>query len=259
MGEREDKQSSRDCGSRAGSNSVRLPRDGGESLLVTASAVVGGKDRANRPQPWSPEGFQIAKSSEIDRLGQWADKSELWIDVSDLGEIHRGRREHDIAPHQADEFVFKITRGPGYGLAPTISRLQSGMVSDWFAIFPATPSQYFERLLLSNRLYPGLNSLVGFCEVDGRFAVITSQPFVAGRNATQMEISSFMEQRKFVKICNATWFRAADRLAVFDVGGSNLFASETGELIPIDIIPAQAKGELLDCLNEALQKRDKWL
>lgn len=254
MGEPKDRQSDRDSGSRAGSDSVRLPRDGGESLLITALAYLERKDRTDRPQPWSPAAFQVVKEEEINLLREWADQSGLWKEPSDLGEIHRGRREHDIAPNLADDVIFKITRGPGYGLAPTISGLQSGMISDWFAIFPATPSQYLERLLLSNHLYPGLNSLEGFCDLYGRFVIITSQPFVAGRNATQQEISAFMTQRKFTKLCHATWFRSADRLAIFDVGGSNFFAAETGELVPIDVIPIQAKSELLHRLNEAHQR-----
>ncbi len=75
------------------------------------------------------------------------------------------------------------------------------MISYWFAIFPATPAQYFQRLLLSNLLQPGLNSLEGFCELDGRFVIVTSQPFIVGRNATLQEIRAYMNQRGFVKLC----------------------------------------------------------
>ena len=105
--------------------------------------------------------------------------SDLWVDPAELGDIHRGRREHDIAKCGTENRIFKITRGAGFGLSPSASDVVSSMVSDWFAALPATPSQYFERLILSNQLYPGLNSLEGFCEIDGRFAIVTSQPFVA--------------------------------------------------------------------------------
>lgn len=69
------------------------------------------------------------------------------------------------------------------------------MISDWFGVLPATPSQYFQRLLLGNRLYPGLNALEGFCEWEGRFCIVTSQPFIAGRNASDREIAGFMKAR----------------------------------------------------------------
>lgn len=59
------------------------------------------------------------------------------------------------------------------------------MISDWFGVFPALPSQYFERLLFSDLLYPGLNSLEGFCDWEDRFCIVTSQPFIAGRHLSR--------------------------------------------------------------------------
>jgi len=139
-------------------------------------------------------------------------------------------------------------------LAPEARAVVSGMVSDWFAVLPATPGQYLARLEMGNQLYPGLNALEGFCEFEGRFAIVTSQPFIAGRNATETEIRGFMEARRFVRLCEGTWFRRADGVAVFDVGGSNLFASESGELVPIDVIPVAAEGRLRERLLEAAER-----
>jgi len=172
-----------------------------------------------------------------------------------LGIFRRGRREHDLfrRPDRLD-IVFKITRGAGYGLVPMPLDVVSGMISDWFGVFPATPSQYFERLLLSNELYPGLNSLEGFCEWEDRFCIVTSQPFIAGRNAAEREIAGFMQARGFTRLCEATWFRPADDLALFDVGGSNLFIDETGALVPIVVIPIVAEGPLLETLRRALSQ-----
>jgi hypothetical protein len=172
-----------------------------------------------------------------------------------LGIFRRGRREHDLfrRPDRLD-IVFKITRGAGYGLVPMPLDVVSGMISDWFGVFPATPSQYLERLLLSNELYPGLNSLEGFCEWEDRFCIVTSQPFIAGRNAAEREIAGFMQARGFTRLCEATWFRPADDLALFDVGGSNLFIDETGALVPIDVIPIVAEGPLLETLRRALSQ-----
>lgn len=128
------------------------------------------------------------------------------------------------------------------------------MISDWFGVFPALPSQYFERLILSNQLYPGLNSLEGFCDWEDRFCIVTSQPFIAGRNATSLEIGAFMRSRGFTHLCEATWFRAEDDLAIFDVGGSNFFVGECGDLVPIDVIPVVASGNLLETLVRALNQ-----
>jgi len=125
------------------------------------------------------------------------------------------------------------------------------MISDWFGELPATPAQYFERLLLGNQLYPGLNQQEGFSEWEDRFCIVTSQPFIAGRNASGLEIAAFMKARGFTRLCEATWFRLDDHLAIFDVGGSNLFIGESGDLVPIDVIPVVAAGPLLETLLRA--------
>lgn len=188
---------------------------------------------------------------EVGDLRHFADQNALWIEPESLGAFHRGRREHDLFGYGGNDWVFKITRGAGYGLFPTPLDVVSGMISDWFGVLPATPSQYFERLLLCNQLYPGLNALEGFCEWEGRFCIVTSQPFIAGRNANDPEIARFMKARGFLRLCEATWFRRDDHLALFDVGGSNLFIDESGELVPIDVIPVVADGHLLDILLRA--------
>jgi len=215
---------------------------------------VGREDETDRSQPWSPERFRVRVEREVDVLRSFADSESLWIATETLGTFCRGRREHDLFGDGSEGWVFKITRGAGFGLVPTPIDVVSGMISDWFGVLPAVPSQYFERLLLSNQLYPGLNSLEGFCEWEGRFCIITSQPFIAGRNATSLEIAAFMKSRGFTRLCEATWFRPDDDLAVFDVGGSNLFVGESGDLVPIDVIPMVAAGSLLETLHRALNQ-----
>ena len=236
-------------------DSLRLPRRSGGDLLFASENVCGGKLGTDRPEPWTPEGFRIAKESEIAKLREWADAENLWVKIEWLGEFRDGRREHHLYRREdVLDVAFKITHGAGFGLCPANRDVVSGMISDWFAVFPATPSQYLRRLILSNLIYPGMNALEGFCEIDGRFVIVTSQPFIAGRNATPLEIQRFMKARGFAKLCDATWFRPTDNLAIFDVGGSNLFATESGELVPIDVIPIQADGSLGERLQEAYQR-----
>lgn len=63
-----------------------------------------------------------------------------------------------------------------------------------------------------------------------------------------------MRSRGFVHLCEATWFRDEDNLAIFDVGGSNLFVGECGDLVPINVIPVVASGNLLETLVRALNQ-----
>lgn len=256
MPDRDHSSSRRNYRFEAGRDSLLHPGTDGEDLLRAALAVARGSVEASRSKPWSPVEFRLSCDREIEQLRDWAVGEDLWVETENLGEYRRGRREHDLY-RRSDllDFTFKITRGAGFGLAPTANDVISAMISDWFAVLPATPSQYLDRLLLSNLLSPDLNALEGFTEIDGRFAIVTSQPFITGRNATEIEIRDFMTERKFVSVCQATWFRQLDHLAVFDVGGSNLFATEQGDLVPIDVIPIQADQQLLERLLEALKKK----
>jgi hypothetical protein len=188
---------------------------------------------------------------QVSLLKLFASHDSLWIEPNSLGKFHRGRREHDLFGYGVEDWVFKITRGAGFGLYPTPLDVVSGMISDWFGVLPATPAQYFERLLLGNQIYPGLNQLEGFCEWENRFCIVTTQPFIAGRNANDLEIARFMKARGFTRLCEATWFRPDDHLAIFDVGGSNLFIDEAGDLVPIDVIPVVAEETLLETLLRA--------
>ncbi len=162
--------------------------------------------------------------------------------------------EHDLFPVEEGmvKRIGKITKGSGYGRHPFCEEnLISGMVSDWFQARPGSPLQYLERLNLVNcRLYAGMNRLEGFSEVDGRFVIATSQPFFAGRDSTHREIGDYFSEQGFVGICDGTWFRVEDRLAVFDAGRTNLIFSE-GKPIPIDVIPMVAEGLFQAKLNEA--------
>ncbi|MEO0414675.1 MAG: hypothetical protein AAF226_06965 [Verrucomicrobiota bacterium] len=235
-------------------NPLRYPRRGGGDLLQTAATLLGREESADRQEPWTEARFELETRQQLERLTEWAEPLGLFIDLKDYGRLHRGRREHDTIGEGDEDWIFKITRGSGFGLVPSSRNVVSGMVSDWFAVFPATPAQYFERLLLSNLIYPGLNSLEGFCHIDDRFVIVTSQPFIAGRNATPVEIRRFLAPQGFVKLCDATWYRDSDGLALFDVGGSNLFCDENGTLIPIDIIPIQPTGPLADTVKRAFAR-----
>jgi hypothetical protein len=49
------------------------------------------------------------------------------------------------------------------------------------------------------------------------------------------------------------WYHPEQNLALFDVGESNMVVSE-GEIVPIDIIPMQPDGPLLDFLSDFAEK-----
>jgi len=129
--------------------------------------------------------------------------------------------EHDLFPEvDPERRMWKVTKGAGFGLHPHCEEnLVSGMVSDWFTMRPGSPLQYLDRLCLVNdQVFPGMNRLEGFTEWKNNFAILFSQPFIVGRNATEAEIGAFFREAGFLRICHGTWFRQEEPLAVFDAG-----------------------------------------
>jgi hypothetical protein len=173
-------------------------------------------------------------------------------------------REHLIIPQSHDPSrIYKITKGPGWGIFPaSLATTRHKPVRYWFEDRPATPSEYLERLLLSNtrlmhdldaEMYPILNRLEGFVISHGRFEAVTSQPIFIGTPANPSEMAAWFLQRGFHFIRSWTWFRPADQLAVFDAWIDNIMVCEHG-LVPFDVIPLAAKGQLLDSLQAAITR-----
>ncbi|MBK8091151.1 MAG: hypothetical protein IPK32_03915 [Verrucomicrobiaceae bacterium] len=135
----------------------------------------------------------------------------------------------------------------------------SSRIDEYLVMRPATPRQYFRRLELLNALYLDLNCLQGFSILDRHFSIITSQPWYPARNATWAEIKQWMAQRGFIPVRSdiyedpTRWYHPEQNLALFDVGESNMISSD-GELVPIDIIPMQPEGPLLDFLTDFAEK-----
>jgi len=165
-----------------------------------------------------------------------------------------GGKEHDLFPAvETGRRIYKTTKGSGFGWHPICEPLV-GTPSDEFQLRLGEPLQYFRRLLLMNELFPALNRLDGFTHIQERFQIVTSQPFLKGRNATPTEISKYLKQHGFSHVCDTTWFRTADNLAIFDAGEPNILVSH-GKIVPIDVIPLRISGYFLRRMREATSSR----
>ena len=169
--------------------------------------------------------------------------------------------EHAVfGERQAGHFVFKATKGPKFGFWPHLDeRVVSTRIDEFLVMRPATPSQYLSRLQQLETLATALNVFEGFAMLDGHFSIITSQLWYPARNATWAEIKQWMIVRGFIPVRSdvyddpTRWYHPEQNLALFDVGESNVIHSD-GELVPIDIIPMQPDGALLDFLSEFAEK-----
>jgi hypothetical protein len=200
-------------------------------------------------------------------LETWASQKGLFVASLVPDELDDSRtREHHIFIHPADPSrIYKITKGPGWGVFPaSLATTRHKPVRYWFEDRPATPLEYFERTLLSNthlmhelnrEEYPVLNRLEGFVHSHGRLQAVTSQPVFDGSPATPAAMAAWFIQRGFHFIRSWAWFRPADGLAVFDAYKDNVMDCDN-ELVPFDVIPILAKGPLLESLHAAVARLD---
>lgn len=238
---------------------VYRTRGGATDHLRAACSYLGANDGTGGSEPWTVKGWPLTRERQTGILREWAHSEGLWIPFDELGEIQRGRMEHDLflVEDGVKKRMGKITKGAGFGRHPFCEDLISGMMSDWFQARPGSPLQYLRRMeLVNTRFFPGMNRLEGFSEVDGRFVIATSQPFFAGRDSTHREITDYFSERGFDPVCEGIWFCKNDSMAVFDAGRTNLVFSE-GRPVPIDVIPMIAEGRFLERLEEAVTLNPK--
>jgi Serine/Threonine/Tyrosine Kinase found in polyvalent proteins len=150
--------------------------------------------------------------------------------------------------------IAKITKGHRFGFYPHADpTLVSGMVSDWFGLRPGTPLQYLRRMALTHELFPASDHrLEGFAILDGQFRIVISQRFVDPVPASAKAIAEFFTESGFVRLLPEAWYRAADNVAIFDTGTTNVLEF-AGRLFPIDIMPIRPAGIMLARIREALQ------
>lgn len=189
---------------------------------------------------------------ERDTLPGWARSSGCILAGADyLNRVTGGGAEHAVFFDPELQAYVKITRG--FGLtAGTDFRI--GKRTQKYLAVPfvrqATPLEYLERLVLFNELF-GDDIRVAGVIGGSEPAIVTTQPVIRGRDASSAEIVSFMAGLGFAPLDNvvvgrrdsASFFRAADGVAVFDAHGENVLAGETG-IAPIDLFVIRAGEDL---------------
>lgn len=102
----------------------------------------------------------------------------------------------------------------------------------------ALPSEYIERLRLTNEIFSLSWEILGLTAELNRIRFITRQPFLKGTAPTRDEIEAFMESLGFT--CKSHrfgqyWWRADDKIIAYDAEPGNFVKTSFG-LVPVDLI-----------------------
>jgi hypothetical protein len=164
-------------------------------------------------------------ATEQERLSDWARQNNRVI--PGVPERHTGGREHDVSFDPASGRVIKSTRlGHQLGYGHAFHDDTPG----------ATPGEYLDRVHNANKLFGDDIRLEGVVPTAKGPSIVTSQPFIRGRDATPQEIDSYMRDKGFEKLGEGAYHHAGQGLLIHDLHSRNVKTDQAGIVHPIDPI-----------------------
>lgn len=135
--------------------------------------------------------------------------------------------EHEVwfPDGPGSDVVFKATYDNSFGV-----RVDGGV---------ALPLEYLERMQLQNEIFGDAVKLEGIWEVrPSVLRVVTSQPAIKGRAASDAEIVCFFEAngfRRFQLNGQSLWINDESQAVCADTHGGNILVDEHGDFAAIDV------------------------
>jgi hypothetical protein len=217
-------------------NEDRQPEGAIESALESALRYTG-RGAETVPANDAPLAQRTQRvAAERARLEAWARKNDK---IGPFPADYDTRGQEHTVSFSADQRVIKATRpekfhGFGFTLGEDVG---------------ATPSEYLDRLNNHNRIFgDDIQMEYVALTTDGALSIVTSQPFIKGREGTQIEIDQYMAAKKFQKIKNATYYNSSSNLAIHDLWPKNTRVDSNGILHPIDSNICRIKLEMIQRL-----------
>lgn len=94
---------------------------------------------------------------------------------------------------------------------------------------------YLRNIQWSNLLFGDDIRLEGVLEVDGHAMLVTSQPFIVGRNPTDAEVAEWFVAQGFVKSGHLKWRHPATLCEIADAHSGNFVVDAEMVMMPIDL------------------------
>lgn len=216
-----------------------------ERLGFTAEGLKRRIDEAvnsdTRARPNIPE-QQIIREREY--LQKIADENEDFV-VQDLPSSRLPETgEHNIRISEDCRF-WKYTKGTQYGYVPFADTPNIHDFSNIkLSITPATPSQYLERVTLSNELFGDNIKLEGITKQGG---IVISQTAVVGKPANRKQIAESLTIKGWERVdsskttltgllADTSWYNKAKGVVLVDARPANMLIDSKGIVYPIDVM-----------------------
>lgn len=144
--------------------------------------------------------------------------------------------EHVVYHDEGNKRAIKVTRENTYGHS---IRRHAGRTHP----LAGTPLEYLQRLAYHNLFFGDDIRLLGGIITDDCIGLVTSQPWILSDEAplaTEAQITDYFAELGFVRVNlypdgNFYYFLRAN-IAAADASASNMVFSNSGELIPIDVV-----------------------
>ena len=213
----------------------------------TQSALESAKDYVGRGAETVPGhdasgAERLARiATEQERLTRWAQANNRVI--PSVPERHLGGREHNVSFDPATGRVTKstlFTDNFGYGHA-------------FHDDTPgATPSEYLDRTQIANRIFNDDVRLEAITQTPKGPSIVTSQPFIRGRDSTTDEIDSYMRGKGFTRLGLGAYYHEGEGILAHDMHPRNVKTDLQGNIHPIDPIIQRVKPAMVEELKNIL-------
>jgi len=210
------------------------------NALDAAQAYLGTSDGAGG----TAQGGESGKSQIV----EWARESGRLVSKIPWrldGKRDVGQGEHHVFFDKKSGRWVKLTRGNGgqYGITLDLRGRK-------WSIGRATVWQYLARLVLQNQTFGDDIRLHGvYLDKHGNVNIITSQPDVAGGEATMAQMETAFKGAGFVSLGDGAWYRAADNLMLVDMHDQNAVILD-GQVIVFDASALNPSKDQLDALRK---------
>ena len=131
-------------------------------------------------------------------------------------------QEHDVYEPDCEPLIYKLTKRNEFGLFPHFDQNNQSV-----GLRPASPIEYFERLLLQNEWFEDDIRLEGIGITDaGSIYTLTSQPFIQGQASTLDEIAGLLSDLGFTELDRelAAWIEPGEKIILSDAPGVDFFS-----------------------------------